>query len=157
MLDHDDVMREAAAKADRTMRIGIGGPFGAAVVKNGNIISVCSNSVLNDHDPTAHAEINAIRYAGKVLGTHDLSGCEIYATGFPCPMCMSAIIWSNINKVYFSGKPEDAANIGFRDEFIYNYLSGSPENKNMIEFVPVDNSIATELYSNYAKLEKEIY
>ena len=157
MLNHDDVMREAAATADKTMRKGIGGPFGAAVVKDGNIISVCSNSVLKDHDPTAHAEINAIRYAGKVLGTHDLSGCEIYATGFPCPMCMSAIIWSNINKVYFSGEPEDAAKIGFRDEFIYNYLSGSPENKNMIEFVSVDKSIATELYSNYAELEKEIY
>ena len=89
-------------EARRTMNMNLGGPFGAVIVdKDNKVIAIASNTVLGSHDPTAHAEVNAIRKAGEVLGTHDLSGCTLYATGYPCPMCLSAIIWANIKEVYY--------------------------------------------------------
>lgn len=94
-----DFMIGSAAEAIQTMTKKYGGPFGAAVVKNGKVIAICSNTVLKDHDPTAHAEVNAIRKACQILNTHDLTGCELYATGAPCPMCLSAIIWANSFKM----------------------------------------------------------
>ena len=97
-----EIMKLAIEKARETMRENIGGPFGAAIIdKEGNVIAVSSNRVLGDKDPTAHAEITAIREACKKLGTHDLTGCAIYATGYPCPMCLGAIIWANIKECYF--------------------------------------------------------
>lgn len=113
-------------EARKTMNNNIGGPFGAVITdKDNNVIAVASNTVLGSHDPTAHAEINAIRKAGEKLKTHDLSGCKIYATGYPCPMCMSAIIWANIKDVYYGTNLLDAEKIGFRDDFIYEYLKGN--------------------------------
>ena len=99
-----------------------GGPFGACVVKDGKIIGKGINQVIKNCDPTAHAEIMAIRNACKNIGTHDLSDCELYTSCYPCPMCLSAIIWSNIKKVYYGNTKEDAANIGFRDDFIYSFI-----------------------------------
>ena len=102
----NNVMKLAIERARETMNQNLGGPFGAAVIdKDGTILSVTSNTVLGDHDPTAHAEMNAIREACKVKGTHDLTGCVIYATGYPCPMCLSAIIWANIKTVYYGCTP----------------------------------------------------
>ena len=102
---NDVIMKKAIERARETMNKNWGGPFGAAVIdSDGNIVAVSSNSVLKDNDPTAHAEVNAIREACKKLGTYDLSGCILYATGYPCPMCLSAIIWANVSKVYF-GSP----------------------------------------------------
>ena len=150
-----EIMKLAADEANRTMNAGIGGPFGAAVVKNGTVIAVSSNSVLRDNDPTAHAEVNAIRLAGKVLGTHDLSGCTLYATGSPCPMCMSATIWANIKDVVISGEIEDADAIGFRDDFIYEYLYG--EHSDLVTFRKVDRSIAQNLYKSYSEGQKQMY
>ena len=93
-------MELAVERARQTMNSGVGGPFGAAIVdEEGNVIAINSNRVLADHDPTAHAEITAIREACKKLGTHDLSGCTMYATGYPCPMCLGAMIWANIKKL----------------------------------------------------------
>ncbi len=99
-----------------------GGPFGAVIAKDGKIIAEASNSVTLTHDPTAHAEVNAIRKAGEVLGTHDLSGCTIYCSCEPCPMCLSAIYWAHIDHIFFANTSQDAARIGFDDAFIYQEL-----------------------------------
>lgn len=100
-----------------------GGPFGAVIVKDNEIISQSFNTVTTSNDPTAHAEINAIRKACKAMETFDLSGCEIYSSCEPCPMCLSAIYWARIEKIYFAADRYDAANVGFNDSFIYNELS----------------------------------
>ena len=119
------VMEKAIAQARSTMNDDLGGPFGAAVIdQDGHILSVTSNTVLGDSDPTAHAEINAIRAASKKLGTHDLTGCVLYTTAYPCPMCLGATIWSNIERIVYGCRPEDADAIGFRDDFIYEYIRG---------------------------------
>jgi guanine deaminase len=119
----EEVMKKAIEEAKKTMNENIGGPFGAAIVDHdGKLIAVASNSVLRDKDPTAHAEINVIRKAGQILGTHDLSGCTIITTAFPCPMCLGAIIWSNMRHVVYGCRPEDAEKIGFRDDYIYRFI-----------------------------------
>lgn len=148
-------MNEAIKKADYTSNLNIGGPFGACIVKDGEIVCVTSNTVLFDNDPTAHAEMNAIRQAGKILGTYDLSGCELYATGYPCPMCLSAIMWANIDKVYYGTDLADAEKIGFRDDFIYNYLRGETDHK--LEITQIAREDCLELFNNYSKNNKVIY
>ena len=105
------MMNLGIEEARKTMNQNIGGPFGAVIVKDNKVITVASNTVLGSHDPTAHAEVNAIRKAGQVLGTHDLSGCVLYATGYPCPMCLSAIIWANIKEVYYGTDLKEAEDI----------------------------------------------
>ncbi|MDA3819234.1 MAG: nucleoside deaminase [Candidatus Delongbacteria bacterium] len=98
------------------------GPFGAVIVKDGVIIAEASNAVTQTNDPTAHAEINAIRKATEKLKTFDLSGCEIYASCEPCPMCLGAIYWARLDKLYFASGRKEAAKAGFSDEFIYDEL-----------------------------------
>lgn len=100
-----------------------GGPFGAVIVKDGKIIATGANRVTANNDPTAHAEVSAIRAACEKLGTFDLSGCEIYSSCEPCPMCLSAIYWAHIDKVYYANNKTDAKNIGFDDSFIYDELA----------------------------------
>lgn len=100
-----------------------GGPFGAVIVKNGKIIAEGVNKVTKKNDPTAHAEITAIREASKKLKNFNLKGCEIYTSCEPCPMCLSAIYWANISKIYFANTKKDAAKIGFRDDHIYHELA----------------------------------
>ena len=145
---NDSLITLAAREAKQGSKIGDGGPFGAV---KGNIISIKHNTVLKDNDPTAHAEVNAIREACKILNTHDLSDCTIYSSCEPCPMCLSAIIWSNIKKVYYSSTRTDAENIGFRDEAIYEYLAGT--NK-IIEKERIKNKECEEVMKKY---DKEIY
>ena len=148
----------AVEQARKTMNEGIGGPFGAAIVDSqGNIIAVNSNRVLCDHDPTAHAEITAIREACKKLGTHDLSGCVMYATGYPCPMCLGAMIWANIKKCYYGVTPADAEKIGFRDDFIYRFIEGGCKDANILEFTEDERERCLELFEEYHEKEKEIY
>ena len=154
---NEDYMKLAALEARYTMSHGVGGPFGAVIVKDGLIIARTSNSVLKDNDPTAHAEMNAIRLACKELGTYDLSGCELYCTGFPCPMCMSAIMWANIKKIYVSGLPEDADNIGFRDEFMYRFMNQNCDNPDVLEIELVDRNIALDLYREYQDNRLQMY
>ena len=103
-----------------------GGPFGAIIVKDGKIIAEGTNRVTADHDPTAHAEVSAIRQAAKKLHTFDLSGCEIYTSCEPCPMCLSAIYWAHLDKIYFGNTKSDAKDIGFDDSFIYDELALNP-------------------------------
>jgi guanine deaminase len=151
-----DIMKLAIDEARKTMNENKGGPFGAAITdKEGNIISVASNLVLESHDPTAHAEIMAIRNASQKLKTHDLSGCILYATGYPCPMCLSAIIWANINEVYYATDLKDAENIGFRDDYIYNYIKG--ENNEILTLKQMDREKAIKLFEEYEEKNKTIY
>lgn len=150
-----EYMDLGVAEAIVTMHQNIGGPFGAVIVKDGEIISIASNTVLQDNDPTAHAEVNAIRKACKKLGTYDLTGCELYATGYPCPMCLSAIIWANIKKVYYCNNVEQAKQIGFRDDFIYDYIrNGNPE---VLDLESCTTEAGTQLYDEYVKMNKTIY
>ena len=118
----NEYMKVAKDLAANNLITNYGGPFGACIVKGGKIIGRGSNSVLKNNDPTAHAEIMAIRDACANINSYDLSDCELYTSCYPCPMCLSAIIWSNIKKVYYGNRKEDAAKIGFRDDFIYSYI-----------------------------------
>lgn len=152
----EDVMKIAIEEARKTMNQNKGGPFGAVIVdKYGNIVALSSNLVIESHDPTAHAEIMAIRKASEKLETHDLSEYILYATGYPCPMCLSAIIWANIKKVYYGTNLKEAEEIGFRDDFIYDYLKG--ENEEILKLVNICHDDAKELFDEYSKKRKEIY
>lgn len=152
----NDVMIKAINEARKTMNENKGGPFGAVITDlEGNIISVASNLVLESHDPTAHAEVMAIRRASEKLGTHDLSGCILYATGYPCPMCLSAIIWANIKKVYYGTNLKEAEEIGFKDDFIYEYLNG--KNKDVLDIEQLNHDECIELFNEYNDKNKEIY
>lgn len=108
-----------------------GGPFGSVIVKDGVLIAKSPNTVTSSNDPTAHAEINAIRLACKELNTFDLSGCEIYSSCEPCPMCLSAIYWARISKVYYAADRFDAQKAGFDDSFIYNEISISEKERSI--------------------------
>lgn len=132
-----------------------GGPFGAVVVKDGEVIAKASNSVLAGCDPTAHAEINAIRKACLNLNTPSLEGCVLYATGEPCPMCLSAIIWANIKEVYYANEVKKAEEIGFRDEFIYKHLRGEEKAISVLKLENTD--YCQELYQEYKKMQGIIY
>lgn len=122
MDDKKQFMREAIKLSIDSMRAGNGGPFGAVIVKDGKIIARGSNRVTSTNDPTAHAEVVAIREACKVLNTFQLTGCEIYTSCEPCPMCLGAIYWARPDKMYFANTKIDAAAIGFDDSFIYDEI-----------------------------------
>jgi tRNA(Arg) A34 adenosine deaminase TadA len=128
--DHETFMRHAIALAYTGMAGGHGGPFGAVIVKNGEIIGQGHNRVLSTNDPTAHAEVTAIRDASKNLNQFDLSGSEIYVNGMPCPMCMSAIFWARIGKVYYGCSAADTETIGFDDDEFYRELAKPPLERN---------------------------
>lgn len=115
-------MRMAIGLSEKNVTEKLGGPFGAVVVKDGKVIAKSGNKVTSTNDPTAHAEVSAIRMACKKLKTFDLTGCVIYTSCEPCPMCLSAIYWSRINTIYYANTKVDAANIGFDDQFIYEEL-----------------------------------
>ncbi|MCK5169079.1 MAG: nucleoside deaminase [Bacteroidales bacterium] len=114
-------MREAISLSVKNIDDN-GGPFGAVIVKDGEVIARGVNRVTSNIDPTAHAEVNAIREASKKLGTYDLSGCEIYSSCEPCPMCLGAIYWARIDKLFFANTKQDAKDIEFDDSFIYEEL-----------------------------------
>lgn len=120
-------MREALAMAAENARSGQGGPFAALVVRNGEIVARGTNRVTTQNDPTAHAEIAAIRAACERLGDFRLYGCCLYTTCEPCPMCMGAIYWARLSRVVYAGTHEDAAEAGFDDAFIYEELARPPE------------------------------
>lgn len=113
-------LQRAIARAVRNVQTGSGGPFGAVITRNGVIISEAGNTVTTSCDPTAHAEVNAIRAASLALGTFDLAGCEIYSSCEPCPMCLGAIYWAHLDRVYFAATRHDAALGGFDDRLIYD-------------------------------------
>lgn len=108
-----------------------GGPFGAVIVKDGEIIAQASNSVTQDNDPTAHAEVNALRAAAKILNNFNLHGCIVYSSCEPCPMCLGAIYWAKIDRLVFANNKTDAKNIGFDDSFIYDEIEKPYEMREM--------------------------
>ena len=139
-------MREAIALSSRNVDNG-GGPFGAVIVKDGEIIARGANRVTADNDPTAHAEVSAIRAAAKKLGTFDLSGCDIYTSCEPCPMCLSAIYWARIGRIYYGNTQYDAKAINFDDSFIYNELSLAPEQR----AIPAERMLGDEAIATFNK------
>ena len=135
--------------------MGHGGPFGCVIVKDDRIVGRGHNRVLADTDSTAHGEIMAIRDAEKNLGTHDLTGCILYTTGEPCPMCRYAILWANIEKVYYGCTIRDNAEIGFRDE-LFDQLSGSRDAMKESHSC-IDREACLNLFDEYSKLEHKTY
>ena len=135
----------------------MGGPFGAVVYKDGRIVGKGVNRVVGNNDPTAHAEIEAIRDACANLHTFDLSGCELYATGYPCPMCMAAIIWANIKLVHYSCDYDDASRIGFRDAPIATFIGGGCRDANVLRLEPVSKDKVLELYRAFHEGQGQLY
>ncbi len=134
-------MKRAVALAVQGIELGHGGPFGAVVVRDGAVVGEGWNQVLHTKDPTAHAEVVAIRDACRRLGSYDLSGCEIYASCEPCPMCLGAIYWARIGRVYYSVNRRDAAGIEFLDEFIYEDLAKPLDERSLpMVHVPCDGA-----------------
>ena len=143
-------MNIAKQNAERGIKEKEGGPFGAVIVdKDEKIIANGNNQVLKQNDPTAHAEMVAIRNACKKLEKYDLSGYTLYTSCEPCPMCLSAIIWSNIKEVYYGCTKKDAGEIGFRDDAIYDYLKG--ENNGLINLEEMDREECIKTFKEYKK------
>lgn len=148
-MQKEELMRRAIAVSENSVRNG-GGPFGAVIAsKDGEIIAVASNSVTIDHDPTAHAEVNCIRKATAKLGTFDLAGYDIYTSCEPCPMCLGAIYWAHLDKIYYANDRKDAAAIGFDDDFIYQELELKNEDrhKKMELLLPEEAKKAFEMWA----------
>ena len=145
---NDALLEVAALEASLGVKGKDGGPFGAVITdKKGNIICKAHNMVLSTHDVTAHAEVMAIREACRILDTHDLSDYVLYSSCEPCPMCLSAIIWSNIKDIYYSTDRVEVGNIGFRDDLIYNYLEGKC--RDIIKVTRIENKECQDLLNNY--------
>jgi len=159
-MDHKDYMRRVIALSQQGMRGGFGGPYGTVVVKNGEIVGEGHNEVLATNDPTAHAEVLAIRRAGAKLGTFDLSGCDMYVNGTPCCMCMGSILWAKISKVYYALSPEASAEIGLGDEHLYAEMArplGERQIVPMISFPDVDDEAIAVYREWLAKSDRVQY
>lgn len=144
-------MQIAIEEAREGIRQGHGGPFGAVIVKNGEIIAKGHNHVVAYNDPTCHGEIDAIRKACKKLNTFDLSGCELYTSGSPCPMCMCAILWANIDKVYYGCNTVDTEIIGFRDK---EFEESIPQRREEI-LEELDRDECLKLYEEYRAIQNK--
>ena len=154
-------MEIAKELSEENLKTHAGGPFGACIVKDGKIIGRGQNHVLSNNDPTAHAEIVAIREACQNINSYDLSDCELYTSCYPCPMCLSAIIWANIKKVYYGNTKEDAAKIGFRDDYIYNYIKKLEDKSNTDSVLKLECMDRKETIATFNKFieksDKTIY
>ena len=147
-------MRMAIAEARKGIRAGHGGPFGAVIVdKDGNVIGKGHNQVVKNNDPTCHGEIMAIHKACKKVGTFDLSGSTIYTTGEPCPMCMGAILWANIDKVYYGCNIIDTEDIGFRDSKFYEMQKPGAREQLVVE---LDRKACLKLYAEYKAIADKV-
>ncbi|MBA4321560.1 MAG: tRNA-specific adenosine deaminase [Odoribacter sp.] len=149
-----DFLKRAVKLAENGIEKG-GGPFGAVVVRNGKIISESTNRVVHSTDPTAHAEILAIRQAAKVLGTHSLNDCILYSSCEPCPMCLGAIYWSGIKTVFFATDRKDAAAAGFNDKYIYDEISLPPEERHIL-FNRIPDVDGMEVFRIWNRFENKI-
>jgi tRNA(Arg) A34 adenosine deaminase TadA len=149
-----EYMREAIRLADESVKNG-GGPFGAVIVKDGEIVAGSANSVTVDNDPTAHAEVNTIRQACRKLGTFDLSDCVIYTSCEPCPMCLGAIYWAHIKCIYYGNTKKDAADIDFADDFIYKELD-KPIGERAMPFIPLLRDEALNTFQAWKAKEDKI-
>lgn len=149
MTKNEKFMRKAIALSIKNVENG-GGPFGAVIVKAGKIVATGVNRVTSNNDPTAHAEVSAIRKAAKKLGTYDLSGCEIYTSCEPCPMCLGAVYWARLDKMYYGNNKSDAKDIGFDDSFIYDEIALDPMQRSVktIQLLPKEAIKAFEAWTN---------
>ncbi len=147
-----EYMKEALQEAYEGIQNGHGGPFGSVIVKNGKIMGRGHNCVLKNNDPTAHGEVMAIRNACEGMGTYDLKGCEIYTTAEPCPMCLGAILWSGIEKVYYGCNCKDSEEIGFRDTAFYEVLEKGKEA--LCE--ELGRNECKKLFADYAAIDNHI-
>ncbi len=143
---NSEFLRHAIALAVENVTSGRGGPFGAVIVRDGKIVGEGVNSVTAAHDPTAHAEVNAIRAAAKALGTFTLAGCELYTSCEPCPMCLAASYWARLDAVYFGCGAADAARAGFDDAFLYaEFKKDQPE-----RMLPAVQLLSDEAWASFA-------
>jgi tRNA(Arg) A34 adenosine deaminase TadA len=149
-MSSEKFMREAIALASDGMRRGRGGPFGCVVVRNGEVIARGNNRVTSDNDPTAHAEVTAIREACRKLGKFSLEECELYTSCEPCPMCLAAIYWARIPSVFFANTRADAAAIGFDDDFIYQQIP-LPIERRSLKMQPLLRDEAQHTFAEWAK------
>ena len=150
----NEFMKIAIDEARKGILAGDGGPFGSVIVKDGVIIGKGHNHVVSRNDPTCHGEIDAIRDACKNINSFDLSGADIYTTGEPCPMCLGAILWANINKIYYGCSIKENDSIGFRDEIFYKNLSISTK-KMKDRIIQIDHEECKELFKEYAELNNK--
>ncbi|HTR82807.1 MAG TPA: nucleoside deaminase [Bacteroidota bacterium] len=148
-------MKEAIELSLRNIREGKGGPFAALVVKNGTVVARGANLVTSTNDPTAHAEVVAIREACKALGTFQLTGCEVYSTCEPCPMCLGAIYWARPDKIFYASTHIDAAHIGFDDLFIYDEIS-RPISSRKIPMEQMMRDDALIAFEEWQKMQNKI-
>ncbi|MCD4793760.1 MAG: nucleoside deaminase [Bacteroidales bacterium] len=154
MTREESFMNEAIQMSQESVKNG-GGPFGAVIVKNDKIIAKASNNVTQENDPTAHAEVTAIRSAAKKLNTFNLSGCEIYTSCEPCPMCLGAIYWARLDKIYFANTKADAKDIGFDDSFIYKEIE-LPVDKRSIPNIQIMRHEALKVFKEWEEKEDKI-
>jgi guanine deaminase len=156
-MDHEHFMREAIRLSEEGVRSGKGGPFGCVIVRAGKVVARGSNKVTSTCDPTAHAEVVAIREACRELSTFQLTDCTLYASCEPCPMCLSAIYWARIPKIFYANTRRDAAAIGFDDDFIYQQIPLAPE-KRTIPMEPLLRGEAQKAFQEWAaKADKVKY
>ena len=144
----NEYMQAAAEQARAGIRAGHGGPFGCVIVCGGRVVGKGHNEVLKQKDPTCHGEIMAIDDACQALDTFDLSGCELYTTAEPCPMCFGAILWANIGKIYYGCNISDTEKIGFRDKLFYNTAMDRAEE--------LDREECLEIFEEYSKIKNKI-
>ena len=155
MSKHEDFMQMAIELSEYNVKQGLGGPFGAIIVKDGMVIARSANKVVQQNDPTAHAEVSAIRLACQELDTYSLAGCEIYTSCEPCPMCLGAIYWARIDKIYYANTKADAASIGFDDHFIYRELELSMD-KRKLPIVQLMRDEALNVFKLWSETEGKI-
>ncbi|WP_121246063.1 nucleoside deaminase [Mucilaginibacter phyllosphaerae] len=149
---NEKFMQMAIDLSEYNVKHAQGGPFGAVIVKDGMVIARSANKVVPTNDPTAHAEISVIRLACQELSTYNLEGCEIYTSCEPCPMCLGAIYWARISKIYYANTKQDAANIGFDDHFIYDEL-GLPMENRKLPFVQMMRNEAQPAFNLWKESE----
>jgi len=152
---NEKFLQRAIELANKSIESGLGGPFGAVVVKNNMIVGEGHNIVTSSNDPTAHAEVVAIRNACKNLNTFQLDDCEIYSSCEPCPMCLGAIYWARPSALYFATSKEDASKAGFDDSFIYDEIS-LPNDKRKIKTINIPNKEANLVFEKWVVLDNKI-
>lgn len=150
------LMNIARGEAAQAVRDNEGGPFGAVISRGGEIIAQGHNEVLKTNDPTAHAEMVAIRRASAILGRFDLSDCELHTSCEPCPMCLSAIYWSRISTVYYGCTKEDAAFIGFDDNAIYEYIKSPGQHQDELILIPMDREECLQNFREWQDKQDKI-
>ena len=147
-------MKRANELAKYSMDNNKGGCFGSVIVKDGVIVGEGYNTVTSDNDPTRHGEINAIKNTCKNMSTFDLSGCELYTSAYPCPMCLGAIMWANIKTVYYGATAQDTGNIGFRDDFMYEWLNN--KNEDSLRLIEMDRKECVEVQQMWLDKDDKI-